>query len=568
MLVFHTVKYQNFLASGNVPITIDLAKHQTTLIVGKNGTGKSTLAEAICFGAFGRPLRNINKPQLVNSVNQHDCLVELTFTAQNTTYMVRRGIKPSVFEIYADGNLIPSPAAVADYQTLLETQILRLNYKSFMQVVVLGSSTYVPFMRLTASARRDIIEDLLDIEVFSSMNALAKDDAQEVKTEFDKANQAQQLVTQQVKMAQQFTDAVKEQREQAVANVEQAIATVRIGLEDHEQDLVELQEKLTTYDEVQDAYACAQDKLTQYQHTLIAIESKEKKLRKERTFYEDHDTCPTCEQPIDTTFKSDRYTMLESKEQEALRAIAECRRLVGKYDGRTSELQAKLDEGKVLQREIDRVSTKIPLYTHRLGELERELAAHQAPKQGVEVDINALETQLDDLHSKSEALSKRRVIIDAAGMLLRDNGIKTRIIRHYIPIINRTINHYLTQMDFPVQFTLDEEFQEHLKSRYRDDFAYESFSEGEKKRIDLALLLTWRTVAALKNSAATNLLILDEVFDSSLDLSGTEEFMKIIAGLEKETNVFIISHKTDQLVDKFAHSITFEKTRGFSQVKV
>jgi DNA repair exonuclease SbcCD ATPase subunit len=567
MLLFQSISYKNFLVAGNAPITIDLSKHTTTLIIGKNGVGKSTLAEAICFACFGRPLRNVNKPQLVNSVNGRDCFVELSFVAQGVPYRIRRGIKPNVFEIYENSNLIPAPAAINDYQAMLETHILKLNFKSFSQVVILGGSTYIPFMRLTASSRRQVIEDLLDIEVFSSMNALAKEDGQENKNDLDKTQQARHLVQEQVKMAQQFTDAMKEHQEQAVANVGIAIQNLRIEMDEQQQVIDDLDDKLLTYAEVENAYNAANGKVREYQLTLSGLETRHKKLVKDHSFYCGNDTCPTCEQTIDSVFKRVKVRTLLEKEAEALKAIAECKKLVEKYNQRASELTDQLHDAADLRRQHDKLSAKMPIHAKRMKELEAELVAHQTPKQAVDVDVEALEQQLAELRTRHEALSKRRVLIDAASMLLRDNGIKTRVIRHYLPIINRTINHYLTQMDFPISFNLDEEFVEHIKSRHRDEYSYESFSDGEKKRIDLALLFTWRTVAALKNSAATNLLILDEVFDSSLDLGGTEEFMKIIAALGVETNVFIISHKSDQMVDKFSHVIAFEKARGFSQVR-
>jgi DNA repair exonuclease SbcCD ATPase subunit len=568
MLTFTKVTYQNFLASGNAPITIELSQHSTNLVIGQNGTGKSTLSEAICFAAFGRPLRNINKPKLVNSINQHDCLVELSFTAQNTSYLVRRGIKPSVFEIYADDNLIPQPAAVADYQTLLETQILKLNYKSFMQVVVLGNSSYVPFMRLTAAARREIIEDLLDIEIFSSMNALAKEDLLEVKGETEKASVARNLVSEQVKMAQSFTEQVKEQQEQAIANLEASLVTTCTQIQHQSDEKDELEQQLGAYAHVIAEQEQVNQKVSNYEKTLSALQARQRKLHKEHTFYQDHDSCPTCEQTIDAQFKLDRETLLKQKQQEVAEAVDQCQGLLTKYENKQEENSKQIHNMNLLRWSIDKLVTEGAMLQRRSAELTREIEAHREAPVSIDVDVEKLQHQLASVETQHEALSHRRVIIDAASMLLKDSGIKTRIIRHYLPIINKTINHYLNAMDFPVLFTLDEEFVEHIKSRYRDDFDYNSFSEGEKKRIDLALLLTWRTVAALKNSAATNLLILDEVFDSSLDVSGTDEFMKIIAGLEKNTNVFVISHKSDQLIDKFAHVITFEKVRGFSQVKV
>jgi len=569
MIVFQKVKYQNFLASGNAPIEIALNEHPATLIVGVNGTGKSTLSEAICFALFGRPLRNINKPKLVNSINGRDCLVELDFTTSSSSYKIKRGIKPTVFEILENGTLIPSPASVQDYQTLLEQHILKLNYKSFMQVVVLGSASYVPFMRLTTSSRREIIEDLLDIEVFGAMNALTKEELTELRVELDKLTQAKDLVSEQVRMAQSFTEHIEDQRQQQLATIDATLAGVETTVAKLEEDITDLTNDLAPYDAVQAAYDTAFAKQQEYEKLFASITSRDKKVKKERSFYDEHDTCPTCEQDISADFKQGRYAVLTKTEADAAKAIAQCQALITKYRAQVDTLDGELDKAAVIRKSIDAITAKIPVHQARVRELHAERKrTEQAPMAPVRtVDVEALQKQLTDLQTRHEELSRKRVIIDAASMLLRDNGIKAKVIRHYIPIINRSINHYLTAMDFPILFNLDDEFAETIKSRYRDDFSYDSFSEGEKKRIDLALLLTWRAVARLKNSASTNLLILDEVFDSSLDANGTEEFLKIIAALESDTNIFVISHKTDQLVDKFAHTLVFEKVRGFSQLR-
>ena len=570
MIVFEKVSYKNFLAAGNATITIDLNTHQSTLIIGHNGAGKSTPSEAICFAAFGRPLRNITKPKLVNSINGRDCLVELDFRNNSGAYKIRRGIKPNIFEIYENGVLIPSPASVADYQTLLETNILKLNYKSFMQVVVLGSASYVPFMRLTSSSRREIIEDLLDIEVFSAMNALTKDEITALRNDLDKCIQAEGLVGEQARMAQNFTVHLEEQREQQRAVIATNIAQVNNTILKATVYIEKLHASLLSFDPYQQAHTDATSKIAEFERNRFAVQSKLKELTKERAFYEVNDSCPKCEQSLTDELKGARYHTVDSKEQGAHKALAQCESLIVKYQGQMDSANVELSKASTIQREIHATETGLAIHTSRLEELEREQqklesTALTTPQVG---DVDDLQRQLSELTQKHGTLVRKRVIMDAAGMLLRDNGIKSKVIRHYIPVINRTINAYLTAMDFPIAFTLDDEFQEKIKSRYRDEFAYDSFSEGEKKRIDLALLLTWRAVARLKNSAATNLLILDEVFDGSLDANGTEEFLKIIAGLEKDTRVFVISHKTDQLQDKFLHSITFQKNRGFSEIKI
>ena len=570
MIIFERISYRNFLASGNATITIDLNTHQSTLIVGNNGAGKSTPSEAICFACFGRPLRSITKPRLVNSINGRDCLVELDFRNSTGAYKIRRGIKPNIFEVFENGTLIPSPAFTNDYQLLLETNILKLNYKSFMQVVVLGSASYVPFMRLTPSARREIIEDLLDIEVFSAMNALTKDELTTLKNDVDKCVQAKGLVGEQARMAQNFTIHLEEQRQQQLDVIDTNMVQVDNTIAKAHMDIAELQSALVTYEPYQQAHADAVTKMAEYERNRFAVQGKLKELRKERAFYEVNDSCPKCEQSLTDDLKEIRYQTVDSKEQGAHKALTQCESLITKYQAQMDSANTELTQASVLRQEIRGITTGLAIHQARLIELQKERAKLDAavlatPQVG---DVESLHRQLHELTQKHDDLLRKRVIMDAAGMLLRDSGIKSKVIRHYIPVINRTINAYLTAMDFPIAFTLDDEFQEKIKSRYRDDFAYDSFSEGEKKRIDLALLLTWRAVARLKNSAATNLLILDEVFDGSLDANGTEDFLKIIAGLEKDTRVFVISHKTDQMQDKFQHSITFIKSRGFSEIKI
>ena len=567
MVVFHKLTYRNFLAAGNAPITIQLDTHPNVLIVGKNGTGKSTMSEALCFALYGRALREVNKPSLVNTINARDCVVEIEFTSKNRHFRIKRGMKPAIFEIYEDDKLLPQPAAVADYQTMLETHIVGINFKAFQQVVVLGNASYIPFMRLNTATRRSIIESLLDIEVFSSMNALTKEELADLKIEIDKVAQAKQLVGQQIVMAQTFTEHLEEERQAKLANVVSQIEKTAETIRGLETEKAELTTELATYDASKQALATAQGKKQEYERTLFAIESKEKKTRKERAFYEEHDECPTCAQSITEAFKKERYSALEKKAQDAAKAIAQCKGLIAKYEGQVQACEQELEQARVLSIGINGIESKLPLHRKRMKELMAEKVELEQPKPQQSVDVDALQAQLSELHAKHEVLSRKKLIAEAASTLLKDNGIKARVVRHYLPIINKQINHYLNALDFPIQFVLDEQFEEHLKSRHRDDFTYYNFSEGEKKRIDLALLLTWRAVARLKHSAATNLLILDEVFDSSLDAAGTEEFLKVIADLERDTNVFVISHKTDALVDKFAHTLTFEKQRGFSTLR-
>jgi DNA repair exonuclease SbcCD ATPase subunit len=461
--------------------------------------------------------------------------------------------------------LLPAPASLADYQTLLESTILKINYKSFMQIVVLGSASFVPFMRLTPAARREIIEDLLDIEIFSAMSGLTKEEIAEVKGVGDQLTMQRVLLEEQLRMAETFAS-------QLVGERDDKLATLRTAMDATQTQIDTLRAQETTwassravYEEVPALHRAASEKRSGYATTHRAIASREKKLEKERVFYTTHDACPTCEQSITDSFKQARFLVLTEKEAAAQTALTQCQSLMDKYAALVDTHQLGLDADAALQRQIALVSGQVPIHTQRLQELEAERQTTLAPP-AAPVDVDALHTQQQEILEQHTVVAARRSVLDTAMTLLKDSGIKARVIKHYLPIINKHINYYLTAMDFPIHFTLNEEFKEHIQSRHRDDFCYESFSEGEKKRIDLALLLTWRSIARLKNSASCNVLVLDEVFDSSLDINGTEEFLKIIHALE-HANVFVISHKTDSLIDKFHHVITFEKQRGFSAIK-
>lgn len=565
MIIFEKLKYQNFLAAGNVPIEITLNQHASTLIVGRNGSGKSTMTEALSFALFGRSLRNVNKPTLINSINKRDAVVEVWFRTPQGQYHICRGLKPNVFEVYVDGTLIPAPASLADYQTLVETQILGMNHKSFCQIVVLGSASYVPFMRLPAASRRDIIEDLLDIEVFSLMSGAAKEELGAVKSDADRLSQTRTLLDEQLRLASSFTAQMSEERDIKLAAIHASIDEASSHIISLSKTAGQIKDALDAYETAHDDYRAATDKLTEYETTLKSLETREKKLAKERTFYTSTDVCPTCQQTITDAFRDERCALIADKETAAAAAIAQCRTLVQRYLSAVAEAQTQVQEHRQLEQRMSAAIAQIPLHERRMQELERERERVTSPTPPA-IDLTDLQARIDELHVQQTAMASRRAVVETAATLLKDNGIKARVIRHYLPIINKHINYYLTAMDFPIHFTLDENFTEHLQSRHRDDFSYESFSEGEKKRIDLALLLTWRAVAQIKNSAACNVLILDEVFDSSLDASGTEEFLKIIHTLEK-SNVFVISHKTDSLIDRFSHVMHFERQRGFSALK-
>lgn len=566
MILFERVRYQNFLASGNVPIDIPLNAHSSTLIIGRNGAGKSTMTEAVCFALFGRALRNINKPALVNSINKREALVELWFRANEHTYYIKRGIKPNVFEIHQDGVLMPQPASLSDYQAMLEEHIIGMNHKSFMQIVVLGSASYVPFMRLPPAARREIVEDLLDIEIFSTMASLTKDELSTLKAKVEQLTQQRTLLEEQKRMAESFSAQEQEDIDARLTVIDANIEQTQLTLTNVQERMQELNDLIAAYDGERQSLAAAEEKLREYGGTLKSIEARHKKILKEREFYESHDECPTCAQAITDTFKIEKYAVLTQKEADASKATDQCRKLIDKYETATKTLHDSLETANALSAELHTLKAQTPLHTRRLNELETERQRVQTPKETKTIDVSEIDTRITNVATEHDAVSRRRAILDTANGLLKDGGIKSRIIKHYLPIINKHINQYLTAMDFSIHFTLDEEFAEHMQSRHREDFAYDSFSEGEKKRIDLALLLTWRAVARIKNSASCNMLVLDEVFDSSLDAAGTEEFMKILQSLEK-SNIFVISHKTDQLIDKFHHVFFFEKQRGFSTLR-
>lgn len=567
MITFTKVKYQNFLGTGNAPIALDLDEYATTLIIGKNGAGKSTVSEAICFALFGKPLRNVTKPKLVNSVNQKDCLVELWFTTSTGHYLIKRGIKPAIFEIYRNDVLEPVPANVDDYQETLES-ILKLDYKSFKQVVILGSASYVPFMRLPTPARRDIIEDLLDIEVFSSMNALAKEDVSELKQAIEKCGLKRKSITEQLRIAKEFTDHLATQTKQQIDLVTAEIEKQRASIAALREERVEREAELAPVPGAIALHTKLSDNKREYERMLDKLETKYAKLDKDHEFYADHTNCPECEQIITEEFKTAKFAALDTNIVKVQGALAECERRMNAVAADIKAQEIIMAAGRATNERIKEIDRAIGYGVRRIGEYEQQVTAlEQTPTSAPTVDIAALSAQLAALNTEHDTLSKRKVVLDAATMLLKDNGIKTRVVKHYLPIINKHINHYLTAMDFPILFQFDESFEESMKSRHRDEFTYELFSEGEKKRIDLALLLTWRAIAKLKNSASTNLLLLDEVFDSSLDAAGIEEFLKIIGSLEKDTNVIVISHRGEQLFDKFEHAVTVEKFKGFSRIK-
>ena len=569
MIIFQKVRWKNFLSTGNSFTEIDFQRSTNTLIIGHNGAGKSTILDALCFGLFGKPFRKINKPQLLNSINQQAAVVEIEFAIGKKQYKVIRGIKPNIFEVYLGDKLLDQDAKAKDYQEFLEKFILKLNYKSFTQVVILGSASFVPFMQLSPADRRAIIEDLLDIGIFSSMNGLVREKMSEIKDvttktkyEVDLTNERINFQKQSIEEHKTRSDVEISKKQKEVTDSVDQIFTLERNIELIGKHITVMQSKVSDQVSIQKKSA----KLLQLEAKL---ESRIKKIDKEVTFYEEHDDCPTCKQGIGEEFRTEQVSTLTTTRTEVTTALSDIATQINTTSTRFEEIQNVLKHITAHNNEVVKHNSTISAINKFVTKLQREIEELQTHKDTSEEDnekLKELREQLAALSTKMEQLSSEKQYYEFAGSLLKDTGIKTKIIRQYLPIMNKLINKYLTAMDFFVNFNINENFEETIKSRHRDEFSYANFSEGEKMRIDLALLFTWRQIAKLKNSTNTNLLILDEVFDSSLDTVGTEEFLKLIHEMGTDTNVFVISHKGDQLFDKFRSVIKFEKKNNFSQV--
>ena len=569
MILFKTVRYKNFLSSGNVFTQIDLDRSKTTLIIGDNGAGKSTMLDALTFGLFGKPFRNVNKPQLVNSVNEREAVVEVEFLVGKKHILVRRGIKPNFFEIETDGTQLQQNANVRDFQEFLEKNVLKLNYKSFTQIVILGNSSFVPFMQLKAADRRDIIEDLLDIQIFSSMNNILKAYAIDNKIKIDETKLARDLLENKIDLKENYILQLKRKTKTLITKYEKDI---KISLDEKDSRIKQIDEINKSVEEFLNEVSDAKqvndkhDKLTEYQRSILRnVDSEQKNI----SFFESNDDCPTCKQNIDHAFKHKEIIQKQKK-------IEEFKSAVDKIDGELDETRNRLSAIQSIQENIQNHQTTIQSINNGISVIDQYVKKQQENINHLEQDTGDINDErkklkeygkeFKEIEVQTEELIEEKFIHETARNILKDEGIKSRIIKQYLPIMNKLINKYLTQMNFFVSFNLDENFNEEIKSRYRDDFTYDSFSEGEKMRIDLSLLFTWRTVAKLKNSVNTNLLILDEVFDSSLDGEGTDEFMKIVNEQGTTTNVFVISHKGDTLYDKFRVHMKFEKRKNFSVI--
>ena len=569
MIFFKTLRYKNFLSTGNTFTEISLGKNQTTLIVGENGAGKSTILDALSFAMYNKPFRKINKPQLLNSINKKDLVVELDFDIGSNKYKIIRGLKPNIFEVYQNNNMISQDADNRDYQEILERQILKLNHKSFCQVVVLGSASFVPFMQLPAASRRDVIEDLLDIQIFSTMNSLLKEKISLNSSTILDVEYQYDLTSEKIAMQHQYITAMQKNNQEHVEKLKIELKQYMNSIDQNKVLINGLDEQIGVLNEqIND-----QDQVTKKQKKLQVLETqlgdKLAKLQNEIEFFNLHDNCPTCKQSIDNDFKCETVATKENQMQETSAGVVQLRQEIQTIQDRIQSIANISSQITSLNIEKITHSNSISGLLSQCKKAAKDIEELQKKTEDfiLNDDITKdLEQKIGSLAEQKSELLRDKDALAVASIILKDNGIKARIIKQYIPVINKLINKYLAAMDFFVMFELDENFNETIKSRFRDEFSYSSFSEGEKMRINLAILFTWRAVAKLRNSASTNLLIMDEVLDGSLDSNGTDEFLKIINTLTQDTSTFIISHKVDQLVDKFANVIKFVKVKNFSQV--
>jgi DNA repair exonuclease SbcCD ATPase subunit len=569
LITFKTVKWRNLLSTGAEWTEIDLLAHNTTLIIGHNGAGKSTVLDALTFALFNKPFRKIKKPQMLNTINLKNMMVEVTFSVGSIFYMVRRGMKPAVFEIWKNGKMLDQDAKIGDYQYVLEKTILKLNYKSFTQIVVLGNSSFVPFMQLSTGARREVIEDLLDIQIFSLMNGLLKERISSNKQDRLSTENAIDLTEEKIDVQEGYIETLKSNNADNITNIETEIKGTLVAINAHQVSIGELTTKASQLMASITDEQPNKKSITELGKIEDQITQRLRRHKKAISFFEDNDTCPTCEQGIEEDFKTAHVDAREKKVVEIAAGL--------------TQLEAKLESMEARREEIHAVNQEVAQYNTTIMVENNNVTSLNTYVKKLNKDIDALREVKDDWHEEEKKLNKHqkdlvvnesrrtelimeKSIFDLASTLLKDGGVKTRIIRQYVPIMNKLINKYLAALDFFVGFELDEQFNEVIRSRNRDEFSYASFSEGEKQRIDLSLLFTWRAVARMKNSVSTNLLMLDEIFDSSLDPAGCDEFMKLLHDLGASANVFVISHKGDVLQDKFENTIRFEKHKNFSRI--
>ena len=568
MILFKRISYKNFLSTGNQPIEIDLSISQTTLIVGTNGTGKSTLLDALCFVLFNRPFRIIKKEQMVNTINNGDCIVEVEFDVGTKNYIIRRGIKPNLFEIFCDGKLINQDANNVDYQKYLETNIMKLNYRSFIQVVLLGSSSYEPFMKMKPRYRREVVEEILDIRVFGLMDLILRSQQSELQKKLTEVRHQCELIKTKYETEAKYLTTLETKGSDNLTVQQNKIEENKENRLKYEQKLNSLNEAIAVSQNELSGQDVVSKKVKDLEKFETKIEQNISTHKKTLNFFKDNDTCPVCTQSIDEKFKEEKCnheTSTISKLESGLKQLVGELNLHEEKMTQFNQMSNKISDMNVeiakingslsaLKRHSDQIQLEISTASQKDGDIEK-----------IELELEQMKVDLGIADEKLAAVQEEKDYVDVLREILNDKGAKANIIRKYVPIMNQLINKYLQSMDFYISFNLDEEFNETVKSRFRDTFNYNNFSEGEKMRIDLALLFTWRDIARMKNSTNTNLLILDEIFDSSLDGQGTDDFFKIIKGLEKE-NIFIISHKGDILFDRFTNIIKFEKHQNFTQL--
>lgn len=568
---FKKIRYMNFLSSGNQFTEIILDKSKSTLVVGENGAGKSTILDALSFALYGKAFRNINKPQLINSITGKNCVVECEFDVGGKQYLIRRGMKPYFFEIFQNNKLINQDSRITEYQDVLEKSILKLTHKSFSQIVVLGSANFIPFMQLSPYVRREVIEDLLDIQIFSTMNSLLKSKIDENKSDIATVENSIMLLENQIELQKKHVNSIKQNNDDIVDKKRQSIQTIQTYIQEANVELSTIKEELDKYIESVVDEKQVQKKLSKSLEFDKQIDDKLKTTKKELKFYQDNDNCPTCHQALEEEFKKKKIEKKNTQIDKLVDGSNKLEQEITSINNRISEIKKTQKHIDHINKQISTLNNKIFSWNESVTLLNSEIESVRNNTKiidGTKDEIKKLKEKLKSEMKFKEQLYDKRNIINISGYLLKDNGVKTRIIKQYVPIMNKLINKYLSALDFFIQFELNEKFEETIKSRYRDEFSYNSFSEGEKMRVDLALLFTWRAIAKMRNSASTNLLIMDEVFDSSLDNNGTEEFMKILENLTSDVNVFVISHKADGLYDKFHSVIKFKKEKNFSKMEL
>ena len=566
MITFQKIRWKNFLSTGNVFTELDFLSHKTNLIIGGNGAGKSTVLDALTFSLFGKPFRKINKPMLVNSVNEKDCLVEVEFVVGKTEYKITRGIKPNKFEIECNGQVWNQEASVVDQQKLLEQNVLKMNYKSFTQIVVLGSSTFVPFMRLPVAARREIIEDILDIQIFSVMNTRLKDRVRDNNDMIKDLEYQLKIVTDKIDLQKNYMLEMEKKTKSEIEKKQAIIETLKDDKTLAMKNVAERTVVLADYNTELKTLADNKKKLKQLNTFRVKIQQKINTCKKETEFFINNHVCPTCTQEIGQDFRDQKINEGDKELLTLEKGFGDLEKSIEQEEKRESKFMELSEQIVEVNSIINQLNYEITSLGQQIRNIETEIDDLNSPTSSKKAEFEKLSSMVDEKKKVNEVFvssKKDKDTLSVASQLLKDNGIKSRIIKRYLPVMNKIITDYLRRMDFYVNFTLDENFEETIKSRYRDVFSYESFSEGEKARIDLALLLTWRSIAKLKNSVDTNLLILDEIFDGSLDQNGTSELGWILRNFDENTNVFVISHK-ESLEGKFDRTVTFEKVKNFS----